>query len=144
MIIRKYITKSELRDEDVKTQLALGYGNIPPETEVTFVEEWTNFYGNWVRVKYKGRIYTGGFKMNIEEKALLIEKLLKDLPTFTTVDFNEDEKEIYVYVDYRDWKHDHLRIVNLIKNTMNPKHIYEEVTNEDGSDCYSSKHIFCF
>lgn len=82
--------------------------------------------------------------MNIKAKALLIEKLLKDLPTFTTVDFNEDEKEVYVYVDHGDWKHDHLRIVNLIKNTMNPKHSYEEVTNEDGSDCYSSKHIFCF
>ena len=57
MIVRKYITKSELHDGDVKTQRALRYSNIPPETEVTFVEEWTNFYGNWVRVKYEGRIY---------------------------------------------------------------------------------------
>ena len=81
---------------------------------------------------------------NIKEKAMLIEKILKDLTTFTTVDFSEEKNEVYVYIDYGDWKHDHLRIVNLIKNTMNPKHIYEEFIEGRDSDCYSSKHIFCF
>ena len=44
-------------------------------------------------------------------------------------------------VEWGDWKHSHLRLAHLMKETE-----YEElgvnITESDGSDCYSAEHIY--
>lgn len=47
-----YIAKKELADEDWKTQLAKGYGNIPQGAECKFIKTIHNFYGEYVLVEY--------------------------------------------------------------------------------------------
>ncbi len=56
--IKRYITKHSLCDGDSKTQIALGYSNIPKGEEVKFVREFSNFYGWWVDVAWGGRRYS--------------------------------------------------------------------------------------
>lgn len=53
----KYIAKRELCDQDWKTQLAQGYGNIPAGAEVYCGKEFRNYYGAYVRVRYNGHVY---------------------------------------------------------------------------------------
>ena len=52
-----YIAKKELADEDWKTQLALGYKNIPQGAECYFIEFVRNFYGNYILVEYNNHRY---------------------------------------------------------------------------------------
>ena len=52
-----YIAKKELVDEDWKTQLAGGYGNIPQGAECQFIKSVHNFYGNYVLVEYNNHTY---------------------------------------------------------------------------------------
>ena len=55
--MKKYIALKELSDCDYMTQSALGYGNIPKGAEVEFIKYFQNFYGNYMRVKYKNIVY---------------------------------------------------------------------------------------
>lgn len=58
MALRKvYVALKELSDCDYKTQSALGYERIPKGAEVEFVEYFRNLYGDYMRVRYKDRIY---------------------------------------------------------------------------------------
>lgn len=52
-----YIAKKELADEDWKTQLAKGYGNIPQGAECKFIKTIHNFYGKYVLVEYNNYRY---------------------------------------------------------------------------------------
>ena len=52
-----YIAKKELADEDWKTQLALGYKNIPKSAECKFIKSIRNFYGNYILVEYDNHTY---------------------------------------------------------------------------------------
>lgn len=52
-----YIAKKELADEDWKTQLAKGYGNIPQGAKCQFIKSVRNFYGNYVLVEYNNNTY---------------------------------------------------------------------------------------
>ena len=63
-------------------------------------------------------------------------------------DFNEVEEFdaagvtlVKVSVEWGDWKHSHLRLDHLLKS-QGFLLLKEDVTEEDGSDCYSSEHIF--
>ena len=56
-MIRKCYTKQKCMDEDWKTQLAKGYPIIPANTEVDYEGEFFNFYGKYVKVRYKGILY---------------------------------------------------------------------------------------
>ncbi len=86
---------------------------------------------------------TGLTAMTLENR---ISDLLCKYYLFDEVFYNDldDKIEIRVFVDNGDWKHDHLRVVRLINGTFLPDEIREEVTEEDGSDCYSAVHIFTF
>ena len=53
----KMITNCEILDEDWKTQLALGYPCIPPETEVTVIGTYNNYYGTFAKVQWNGNVY---------------------------------------------------------------------------------------
>lgn len=56
--MRKAIAICNLSDEDYKTQLARGYDDIPAGAEVEFYGYFTNFYGRFAQVKYKGNTYS--------------------------------------------------------------------------------------
>lgn len=46
-----------------------------------------------------------------------------------------------VHIEWGDWKHDHARLDYLMANIGYMK-TNEEVTDEDGSDCYSATHYY--
>ena len=48
---------------------------------------------------------------------------------------------IAVEIEWGDWKHDHIFVDNILERN-GFVHIANEVTNEDGSDCYSAIHYF--
>lgn len=52
-----WYAKTELIDEDWKTQLAKGYGNIPKGAHVQFEGTMQNFYGEFAFVRYNGILY---------------------------------------------------------------------------------------
>lgn len=52
-----------------------------------------------------------------------------------------NQNEIVVSIEWGDWKHDHLYCVELMKE-KGYEHLYERVTENDGSDTYSAEHYF--
>ena len=48
----------------------------------------------------------------------------------------------YIQVDAGDWKHEHLALDALINKNFDVTLKYEEITDEDGSDTYSSEHRY--
>lgn len=74
--------------------------------------------------------------MNLEKK---LQKIFKDncLPYEYEVHGNLVE----VHVLWGDWKHDHIYL-NYIMNRNGFLSLREDITEEDGSDSYSSNHIF--
>lgn len=52
-----WYAKRALADEDWKTQLARGYGNIPKGAKVEFEGMMQNFYGNYAKIRYNGILY---------------------------------------------------------------------------------------
>jgi hypothetical protein len=59
-----------------------------------------------------------------------------------TATIEHDVLYISVYIDWGNWKHDHLRLKNLIYDELKPDDCFEEVTETKDSDCYSAKHTF--
>lgn len=51
------------------------------------------------------------------------------------------EEEISIYIEWGDWKHDHLFLRNLMYEKGYIR-VRTEVTEENGSDCYSAIHYF--
>lgn len=52
-----------------------------------------------------------------------------------------NEEHIMVHIPWGDWKHDHLRCDYLLGN-LGLTCVNTEVTEEDGSDCYSAVHYY--
>ena len=50
---------------------------------------------------------------------------------------------IGVEVEFGDWKHDHAYL-DYIMSELGYNKIEEKITMEDGSDCYSSIHLYAF
>lgn len=58
---------------------------------------------------------------------------------------DENNHVVAVEINWGDWKHSHLRLDWLVQKEMPElKKVQEEVTEEDGSDCYSAIHRFFF
>lgn len=57
-------------------------------------------------------------------------------------DVYEDFGILCIEVNWGDWKHDHLRLDWVMKENFNILLSAEEVTEEDGSDCYSAIHKY--
>ena len=53
----KVKAKTELWNEDYKTQIALGYPNIPEGTILEVKNTITNFYGKYYEIVYDGHLY---------------------------------------------------------------------------------------
>ena len=59
--------------------------------------------------------------------------------------WEERNNVVAVEITWGDWKHQHAHLDYLIKEQMPElKKVVEEVTEEDGSDCYSAIHRFYF
>lgn len=56
------------------------------------------------------------------------------------VDATNDDK-VVVNLFWGDWKHEHLWLKHLMAEN-GYEHLSEEVTEENGSDCYSAEHVF--
>ena len=84
---------------------------------MTNLREYENYIQN---LAYKNKIIIDDVTATIEHEVLYIS----------------------VYIDRGNLKHDHLRFKNLIYNELKPDDCFEEVTETNGSDCYSAKHTF--
>lgn len=49
--------------------------------------------------------------------------------------------EVYVYISWGDWKHDHAWCQELMRY-LGYKRVSFDVTDEDGSDCFSAEHTY--
>lgn len=57
----------------------------------------------------------------------------------------ESGNVVVVEIEWGDWKHEHARLDWLVKSQMPElKEVTKEITDEDGSDCYSAIHRFVF
>ena len=77
--------------------------------------------------------------LSVEEENKLageIEKYLTDNQLYPTDVFAADTR-VMVEIKWGDWKHEHLRCDDLMK-AKGYSLVEEEVTEEDGSDCYSA------
>lgn len=77
--------------------------------------------------------------LSVEEENKLageIEKYLTDNQLYPTDVFAADTR-VMVEIKWGDWKHEHLRCDDLMK-AKGYNLVEEEVTEEDGSDCYSA------
>ena len=70
----------------------------------------------------------------------IINKIYKDNDIYYEWSCN-GEKEVDIVVDFGDWKHDNGFIDYLMRENGFVK-IGEDITYEDGSDCYSSIHYY--
>ena len=69
-----------------------------------------------------------------------LEKYLQEKGIYEELNENEDGT-ISIHIEYGDWKHDHAYCDYLMKE-KGWMLIGEDVTWEDGSDCYSSVHKY--
>lgn len=58
------------------------------------------------------------------------------------VDWSNHTASYIIY--WGDWKHDHARFNYLVRTLYPTADIAEELTEEDGSDCYSAIHRIFF
>lgn len=76
----------------------------------------------------------------MEEK---LKKIFKENGFTYDWDFDLNLPVIYIYVIWGDWKHDHIYLKNVMKDN-GFVYVGEEVTEEDGSDCYSATHTYIY
>lgn len=81
------------------------------------------------------------------EKKMKLKQIAKDIQEIFEqheLDYEwqvEDNGLVSVNVEYGDWKHDHAYLVYVMKENRY-REIMEQITETDGSDCYSSIHKF--
>ena len=49
---------------------------------------------------------------------------------------------VQVHIHWGDWKHDHAFVDYIFTQVLGAKHYSTDITEEDGSDCYSAIHTF--
>lgn len=72
-----------------------------------------------------------------------IYKLMEDHKLFGEVVVATD-KRIGIEIQWGDWKHDHAYLDYIMAETFPGVKVQTEVTEEDGSDCYSAIHYYDF
>ena len=80
----------------------------------------------------------------IQEKLDAIKKEFNDNYCGLTPEItNFESNVIKIEIEWGDWKHEH-RYADYIMEKYSFSKIYEQITEEDGSDCYSSIHYYLF
>ena len=54
---------------------------------------------------------------------------------------SSSDNKVYVYISWGDWKHDHMWCQELMRY-LGYKRVSFDVTDEDGSDCFSAEHTY--
>ena len=84
--------------------------------------------------------------MNIDTIYNDIFKLIQDSNICAEVGINPISQIIEIEITWGDWKHDHICCDLMVVDYLNEHNIHciksETVTEEDGSDTYSSIHYF--
>jgi hypothetical protein len=82
---------------------------------------------------------------NLKKLQEKVENLLRDNKVYSyELDFDLDnDRVVYIELEWGDWKHDHLSPKWLMEENGFTQ-VGEEVTEEDGSDCYSAIHTFIY
>jgi hypothetical protein len=70
-----------------------------------------------------------------------IQTYLSDNECYTDEVYNDHNEDLCVSISWGDWKHEHLWCRDLM-GYIGYREIGEVDLEEDGSDCYSSTHIF--
>lgn len=89
--------------------------------------------------------------MTKETTYKIIEEIEKKLNEYNVwADVYEEHFGICIEINWGDWKHEHLCaewITRELLDLMGYAHKYtitEDITEEDGSDCYSARHLIRF
>lgn len=69
----------------------------------------------------------------------IIARLFKDNELY--YEWGIYDNSVVIEVEWGDWKHGHLRL-DYLMNNRGYKLVEERMTEEDGSDCYSSIHYY--
>ena len=82
---------------------------------------------------------------NLRELQEKVENILRENEVYSyELDFDLNlENVVYIEVEWGDWKHDHLRL-KWIMEKHSFRYMGEDVTEEDGSDCYSAVHTYIY
>lgn len=78
--------------------------------------------------------------------AAAVEKVLRDhdFGNFDLV-YDDDVNRVLIYqIDWGDWKHAYAYFNYLISHNFRVEDIQEDITEEDGSDCYSATHAITY
>ena len=70
-----------------------------------------------------------------------IQAAFKEVRLFVEAIYQIEENEILVCISWGDWKHEHLACDKIMKR-LGYTQIQEVITEDNGSDCYSSEHTF--
>ena len=79
------------------------------------------------------------YARKIMDKVQEIQDYLKENEIFGEV--SECDNQLVISIEWGDWKHDHKRVDYLMAK-KNYLCVEEEITEEDGSDCYSANHYY--
>ena len=78
------------------------------------------------------------------KKAALVDEYLRENRIFASVYVGLEHNEICVEINWGDWKHDHLCADWLIEEKFHATNAWKEITEENGSDCFSAIHHYYF
>ena len=81
--------------------------------------------------------------MNINERVELVEKTLRENKIFCDAYQYRSLPVVAVEISWGDWKHDHLAADWLVEE-MGGTLLKKDITEEDGSDCFSAIHYYGF
>lgn len=70
-----------------------------------------------------------------------ISKFLGDNSVYAEVHTELSRKVVVIYISWGDWSHSH-GYTRTLMNYLGYKQVSEEVTEDDGSDCYSAIHKY--
>lgn len=69
-----------------------------------------------------------------------IKSTFKEHQLFVEEVYQIEDNEILVCISWGDWKYEHLRCGSIMKGLGYMK-VQEVITEDNGTDCYSSEHI---
>ena len=79
--------------------------------------------------------------MNIDNKVMAVQKKLDEEDIWGDVYKYNDLPVIAIEIRWGDWKHEHGR-TDYLMSLMGLTKLKVDVTEEDGSDCYSAIHYY--
>ena len=75
------------------------------------------------------------------DKIREIQTAFKEVRLSVEAIYQIEENEILVCISWGDWKHEHLACEQIMKR-LGYTQVQEVITEDNGSDCYSSEHTF--